>query len=508
MSDVFFILCGVNLGLAAAVGLVLILRLPVRALFGAGVAYGLWILPPLAAIAMLLPARVMVMSVSPPVAAVGYPPGVAEATIATHQGPAVIVPALLIWAAGMSLALVALVRRQARFSRAMRQGSAGPAVVGVLRPRVVTPDDFGQRYTPREQLVVLAHEATHIARHDSRINALAAALRCVNWFNPMVHLLAHYLRIDQELACDARVVAAHPGARRSYAEAMLKTQLAAQPLPLGCYWPAPAMHPLTQRISLLSRPSPGPVRRVAGLLTVALLAGAWGMGVWLVRPANVVTVERPASEAPLIAAPLAAAPSQRPPAAPVIRAALTAERPPSLRATPAPETTEAAPEATLLTAVQAAMPPVLLPAVEQHPRVYRIRAAAHRSSVEPGSAVRVMARMVDPEGIPLVTDLTAFGSQTSYRSGYFERNGSRHVLFTSVEQRGERLWVTASTDRRFTPAATGGVLLASGETGTIILPSGQTVTVTPTVRRETLEEAADGHRAARNDGVRWDFNRL
>lgn len=107
-------------------------------------------------------------------------------------------------------------------------------MIGVLRPRVILPADFAELYTPREQLVVLAHEQTHIARHDSRINAVVAVARCVNWFNPAAHLLAHYLRIDQEFACDAQVVTAHPTARRSYAQAMLKAQIAARPLPMGC----------------------------------------------------------------------------------------------------------------------------------------------------------------------------------------------------------------------------------------------------------------------------------
>ena len=47
-------------------------------------------------------------------------------------------------------------------------------MVGVLRPRIVTPSDFTRRYTEREQLVVLAHERTHIVRQDPRINAMVA----------------------------------------------------------------------------------------------------------------------------------------------------------------------------------------------------------------------------------------------------------------------------------------------------------------------------------------------
>ena len=76
---------------------------------------------------------------------------------------------------------------QVRFVRAARQVRAGPAVVGVLRPRIVTPGDFEGAYSPQERRLVLAHEATHIARQDSRINAMAALVRCLNWFNPADH---------------------------------------------------------------------------------------------------------------------------------------------------------------------------------------------------------------------------------------------------------------------------------------------------------------------------------
>ena len=80
-------------------------------------------------------------------------------------------------------------------------------MLGFLRPRIVTPDGFLTHFTPREQAAILAHERAHLARQDARINALAALLRCLCWFNPLMHLGARWLRIDQELACDASGVA-------------------------------------------------------------------------------------------------------------------------------------------------------------------------------------------------------------------------------------------------------------------------------------------------------------
>ena len=51
----------------------------------------------------------------------------------------------------------------------------------------------------------------------------------------MIHLAAHFARIDQEMACDETVVTRFPGARGDYARALVKAQLAVRPLPLGCY---------------------------------------------------------------------------------------------------------------------------------------------------------------------------------------------------------------------------------------------------------------------------------
>jgi beta-lactamase regulating signal transducer with metallopeptidase domain len=512
MSEVLSALMRVNLALAAATGLVLVLRLPARRLFGARIAYGLWGLVPLAAMAMLAPARVVTMSETPsatswaPLAPTGAPP---PGAIPQGLDPALLLGGL--WIVGALASLAWLAWRQVQFGRALAERRAGPAVIGVLRPRVVTPADFTDRYTPREQLVVLAHERTHIARQDSRINAAVALARCVNWFNPAAHLLAHYLRIDQEFACDAQVVAAHPRARRSYAEAMLKAQLAARPLPMGCYWPASSAHPLAQRVRLLSRPVPGRGRRLLGTLAMALLAigGAWSA--WASRPAEVRFVPPPA-QAPR--AGWVAAARNPAPSAPVLsgRRRAAAESPPAVVEAATPQVPS--PQLVLADfAPQAGPTPDPMPTPEVRaeeragwtPRIRKIHSVARQSAVEPGSAVRVLATMIDRDGVSLVTDMTAYGSQSRYRTGYFRRDGSRYALFTRVRQEGDRLWVTASLDDRFRPETSGVVALSSGQTGRIALAGGHVVTVTPTVRPETPEEVEEGRRDRRDSDADRDL---
>jgi beta-lactamase regulating signal transducer with metallopeptidase domain len=502
MSDALLFVLAMNVAAAAAALVVLALRIPVRRLFGASVAYGLWSLVPLAAMGMLLPSRTVLVA-APQAAGASF-----DALSAAAPGPAGpaapdLTPfALALWIAGALASLAWLAWRQAAFAHAVRQGCAGPAVVGVLKPRVVTPDDFARRYTDREQAVVLAHEITHIRRHDSRVNAAVAVLRCVNWFNPLVHLAAHYLRIDQELACDAQVVAQHPTARRAYAEAMLKTQIAARPPPLGCYWPAEAAHPLAERIALLARRTPGRARQAVGAAAIAALALAAAGSAWACKPSRVMFVPAtppdattaPTPEATSRARPVRKAPKPRPAPRPAVvehvasaaDAATDSAVAPASAAAPAPAPA-AAPAPSPLAALFMSLP-------EEDDR--RIRPNARPSRVEPGSAVRLIAWTVDPAGNRLTNDITAYGSQSLYRTGSYSRGRSRQALYTSVYQHGERVWVVASLGAGFKPQETGGVALKPGETGDIVLPTGQVVTVTPLLRAETAEEMARGDAAS------------
>lgn len=483
MTDVLAVLLRVNLAVAVAVAGVMLLRLPVRRLFGARIAYGLWILPPLAALAMLVPARVVTIRLAaPPMEMAGAAVGIAAAPA---SAPFDVQPLLVaLWLAGLVASLAWQTWRQLQFTQAARAGRAGPAVVGLLRPRVVTPDDFAQRYTPAERAIVLAHEQAHLERGDPTVNAALALLTCVNWFNPAAHVMSHWLKIDQELACDARVVAAHPKARKAYAQAMLKTQLAARPLPLGCHW---SSHPLAQRVRLLTRPAPSLGRRLVGAsLTVALgLAGA--VGAWAARPAQVAFAYE---TAPVVARETAAiqrvADAPSPPRRPVKPRAPTSRdesKPVAEQLVPAP-----APP----------LEPIRPPGVLRE--VHIIRAVADRSLVQSGSAVRVVASGVAPDGVPLWSDFTAFGSQRLYRKGAYERGGSRYSIFTSVVQEGQRLRVTVSLGRGFRPDLTGAIDLAPNQTGVLRLPTGQPVVVTATVRPETPEEVEEGRRMSDEAG--------
>ncbi len=266
MSEIFAVLLRTNLVAAAAILMVLALRLPARRLFGPELAYGLWAAPPLAALATLLPAR----------AVDGETRHDLAIAVADISGIG-----LMIWGFGVIAAALILTRAQLDFLAQARRGAAGPAVVGVISPRILMPADDGA-FTAEERELIRAHEREHVARQDPRASALAAALQALGWFNPLVHLGTHVMRLDQELACDAAVLKRRPRARWLYARTLLKTQLTTQALPFGCHWPARATHPLEVRICLLRA-----VRRHDGLtgpLMISAVLLACTFVAWSAQP--------------------------------------------------------------------------------------------------------------------------------------------------------------------------------------------------------------------------------
>ena len=313
-SDILLFLVEANLALAAAILLVLVLRRPVRKAFGARNAYALWLIAPLSIVALLIPARTIVLPaapLAPPAPTVAGPSAFTTASqppsvlVEAPRAPSIPVGDLLLglWLVVAVGGLVLQAERQRRFVRSLGALTAadgdrgllrsdrpgvGPAVIGALAPRVVLPADFDRQYTPEEQALILTHERNHLAAGDAQINALVTGLQCLFWFNPLVHLGAAALRVDQEIACDAAVLASHPKTRRAYGEAMLKTQLAACAPPLGCHWPASANKQLKERFTMLAKHHTNPRRHLAGAVAVAVLGLSTAAAAWAAQPAQVV----------------------------------------------------------------------------------------------------------------------------------------------------------------------------------------------------------------------------
>lgn len=292
---------------SAALLLVLLLRRPLRHAFGARMGYWAWALVPLALVATALPRPEAGLALAPQLLALH--PGVLVASAvdaapgASAAGSGRMLLLVGAWLAGSALAACCFARQQRRFlarlGRLERDAEGhwrgarveGPAVVGALRPRIVLPVDLETRHGPDDAMLMTAHECAHLARGDTRANLVAVALRCLYWFNPIVHLAERSFRLDQELACDAAVIARHPHARRRYADAMLNMQLAVPGLPVGCHWQS--SQSLKERIVMLKQPQPAAGRRRVGILALGVVLSGCSYVAWSARPAQAPMVPEP-----------------------------------------------------------------------------------------------------------------------------------------------------------------------------------------------------------------------
>jgi beta-lactamase regulating signal transducer with metallopeptidase domain len=232
--------------------LVLAIRAPVRKLFGPGIAYALWLLPVLRMALPPLPESWREQA-SAPVAAMSqvitfYVTDAGAYTPALPAGPdpspinwLLIVAA--VWGAGalafLGFHLVSHSRfcrrllSRARVDRTVANGTVrvietdaahGPLAFGIWRKYVAFPRDFSERYDEQERDLALAHELGHHVRGDLIANWVALVVLALHWFNPVAWKAFRAFRADQEMACDALVLAGRESAlRHAYGRAIVKS---------------------------------------------------------------------------------------------------------------------------------------------------------------------------------------------------------------------------------------------------------------------------------------------
>lgn len=258
---------------------------PLLRRLGAVPAYAAWSLVPAFLLAAALPIPgpgvLQVVAATPAAAAAGVGAARLAAWPAVPALPSGSASALLaLWLAGTLAVAGVQVARQRRLIRQGERLPAGcsPALVGLIRPRVVLPEDFDQRFTAAERTLILAHEQVHRDRLDNLWSLLTAVLVALHWWNPLAWWAAGRMRADQELACDATVLAARPDCGPTYAQALLAAHdLRATLAPLASRWRS--AHPLIERVAMLNRPIHHPRRRAAWVVAgVAAIAGLAWMG--------------------------------------------------------------------------------------------------------------------------------------------------------------------------------------------------------------------------------------
>ncbi|MES2270558.1 MAG: M56 family metallopeptidase [Pseudomonadota bacterium] len=229
---------------AILLALVMLLRRPVARYFGVRAAYALWALPLLRLILPRLPEEASPSAYLP----VHHAPVPISYVREAVQVPVAQFPwiesALMLWMAGAVVFLAVQAIGYYRFRRLMlsdgtfvrRDGkvttlesvhASGPLAFGIVHKHIVVPIDFADRYSAQEQAMALAHEHMHHQRGDLLANLIAALLLALQWCNPIAWIAYRAFRVDQELACDAQVLARHGAIHaQDYGRAILKAATA------------------------------------------------------------------------------------------------------------------------------------------------------------------------------------------------------------------------------------------------------------------------------------------
>jgi bla regulator protein blaR1 len=293
------VIAELTIAASVAIGVVAAIRKPLTRLGGARVAYLAWLLVPTSQLVVLLPAPSRAFELTAQTIPQFLRNAMPAVTSLGHGSLSVdyALIGVIVWACGSLSLLFFTLRRQKAFIRslgaltAMPDGTyrssavRGPLLVGTWRPRVVLPVDFESLYDVEEGALVLAHERAHRDRGDQLVNVIAAIWLCLSWFNPLMYWAIARLRFDQELCCDAVVLGQRPTVRRRYANALLRTQLAAESgwrAPIVCSWQSG--HPLTERITMLKRPLPTLARRHSALALTCALIISGTYAVWTALP--------------------------------------------------------------------------------------------------------------------------------------------------------------------------------------------------------------------------------
>jgi uncharacterized protein (TIGR03435 family) len=108
-----------------------------------------------------------------------------------------------------------------------------PGVVGLWRPALLVPAGLERDLTPSQLRAVIAHEVTHIRRHDNLTATIHMLAEALFWFHPLVWWVGSRLVQERERACDEAVLG-QLGEPDAYAEGILVVCKRYVETPLSC----------------------------------------------------------------------------------------------------------------------------------------------------------------------------------------------------------------------------------------------------------------------------------
>jgi bla regulator protein BlaR1 len=143
-----------------------------------------------------------------------------------------------------------------------------PTLIGWLRPVILLPTAVALGFPVDQIELILAHEVSHLRRHDHLVNLVQTLVETLLFYHPVVHWISRDVRNERELCCDRLVLRLTAGEPRRYARAL--TALEELRLP-------PAQLALAANGGLLL----DRIRRIVGMPTPQLSVGRQIPAQWL-----------------------------------------------------------------------------------------------------------------------------------------------------------------------------------------------------------------------------------
>lgn len=176
--------------------------------------------------------------------------------------------AVLLWIVAMSAVLA---YRRRRWTHASAAGvpvlfapDTGPAVVGLLRGRIVLPA-WAREAEPRVLETMVAHEREHLRAGDHRLLGLGLFVAAAMPWHPAAWWMLRRLRLAVEVDCDARVIRRRADVH-AYGRVLLEVGQRAGRLPLGAAALSQPVSFLERRIRIMTSPRVRFPRLRAGVL--------------------------------------------------------------------------------------------------------------------------------------------------------------------------------------------------------------------------------------------------
>ncbi|NID06340.1 hypothetical protein HBF26_15710 [Luteibacter jiangsuensis] len=170
----------------------------------------------------------------------------------------------------------------------------GPAVVGLVRSRVVIPA-WVLEESPAQQRYIMAHEQSHLAARDPLLVAVAMALLVSMPWSPLLWWQFHRLRCAIEVDCDARVLR-EGGDVRDYCETLIQVGQNQSEYVAAVTAMSESKSFLERRIRImLSTP-----RKWARASAFAMISLALGMAVFAAQVTPPESPGQPATHAPAV----------------------------------------------------------------------------------------------------------------------------------------------------------------------------------------------------------------